>query len=120
MKSQPGFTLIETLIALAIFSILIGVLMRVSQQGLSALSTAEQQLLARRALGNQLAEFRQNYRLGKVLKKAGHYQGKYAMGYLHYQWEITVVPGQAQLYLLNATIRQADKKTVLARIQEVL
>lgn len=120
MRDQRGFTLIEILIALAIFSILIGVLMRVSQQGLSALSTAEQQLLARRALSNQLASFRQDYLQGKVVKKSGAYRGDYTMGYLRYHWEITVIPGQAQLYLVNATIRRAEQETVLARLQEVL
>lgn len=119
-KAGQGFTLIETLVALAIFSVLIGALMVVNRDGLNALSEAEDKALARRALANVITTFRQEMLSGKVSQQAGRHQGSYQMAYADYQWEIVVVPSQHQLtYLLQATIRRKAQQTILARIQEI-
>lgn len=121
-KPPRGFTLIETLVALAIYAVLIGTLVVVNRSGLDNLSELESRALARRALANVITDFRQQARLGKISQHIGRHTGNYEMAPHAYVWEIRLSKSQNQLtQLLSADIRYRDKSNqdTLATIQEI-
>lgn len=118
--TDRGFTLIETLVALAIYAVLIGTLVVVNRNGLDQLSDLESRALARRALANIVTDFRQQARLGKISSHIGRHNGSYAMGQFTYAWEIRLSKSQNQLtQILSADIRRAQQGDKLANIQEI-
>lgn len=120
LHKSSGFTLIETLAALAVYAVLIGTLVVVNRSGLENLSELESRALARRALTNVITEFRQQARLGKISSHIGRHNGQYAMAHSNYHWEIRLSKSQNQLtQILNADIRRNDSHDILATIQEV-
>lgn len=118
---QRGFTLIETLVALAIYSVLIGTLVVVSQNGLDTVSLAEERALARRALTNVVTDFKQQIRQGKLSSNTGRHTGEYLMANRQYRWEIKLSASQNQLTtILSASIKPAEQSDQLAQLQEIL
>lgn len=118
---QRGFTLIETLVALAIYSVLIGTLVVVSQNGLDTVSLAEERALARRALANVVTDFKQQIRQGKLSNNTGRHTGEYLMASRQYRWEIKLSASQNQLTtILSASIKPAEQSDQLAQLQEIL
>ncbi len=115
-----GFTLIETLVALAIYALLIATLVVVNRSGVDALTELESRALARRALANVVTEFRQQARLNKVSSHIGRHSGEYAFSHFNYHWEIRLSKSQNQLtQILSASIRRDDNDDTLTSIQEV-
>lgn len=119
-KTQQGFTLLETLVALAIYAVLIAALVVVNRGGLDSLSELEQRALARRALANVVTAFRQQAAQGRTAANIGRHSGTYQMSHFNYYWEIHLASSQnRQTRLLSAEIRLQGKSDALARIREI-
>jgi|GEM_PF-3805245 len=100
-----GFTLIETLIALAIYIAVIATLSAVNRNAMVALSETQAQTFGRRALKNIIAEHRQQYELGQFAAHSGHYKGTYRMAHTIYQWQMDIALNQNHLgRVINAAI----------------
>lgn len=120
---QPcrGFTLIEVLLALAIYSVLIATLVVVNRNGLDNLADTEAKALARRALLNVVVQFQDDYRRGKVSANTARHSGTYRMAERLYRWEINVQSTQNQLAkILSAQIQDAQSDAGIANVQVLL
>ncbi len=119
--TSHGFTLIEVLVALAIYSVLIATLVVVNRNGLQSLSDAESQALARRALSNIVVQFKADVERGKITSHSARHSGSYRMANRIYQWEINVKTSQNRFAkLLSAEIKEADTAKKLATVQGLL
>lgn len=85
-----GFTLIETLIALAIFSVLTATLVVISKSSHDNMSRLETTAVARIALDNIVLDFQQQHKNPYV----GRYQGNYQLSHFNFYWEIKVERSQ--------------------------
>lgn len=120
MRAVSGFTLIETMIALAIYAVLIAALVVVNRSGLDTFSELESRALARLALANVVTEFRQAARQGKRNARIGRHHGQYRMSHFQYQWQIQLSRSQNQhSQLLDAYIRLQGSEDNLATLREV-
>ncbi|MPV85664.1 prepilin-type N-terminal cleavage/methylation domain-containing protein [Cardiobacteriales bacterium ML27] len=129
-QRSQGFTLIETLVALAIFTLLIAALTTVNQTGINTLMTSESRTIATRALNNIVLEFQQNRltsgqsdekQLGAgQLAGVGQYSGTYRMSHYQYRWDILIEPSQNQLtQVLQATLTDTQSGQVVARVRRI-
>lgn len=121
ISRSDGFTLIETLIALAIYAVLIAALVVVNRSGLDHLSDLESRALARRALTNIITDFRYKASMGRLNVNIGRHSGEYEMSHFTYYWQIHIQRSQnKQTRLLDAEIRLLEGKDILARQRELL
>lgn len=119
-ENGRGFTLLETLVALAIYAVLIAALVVVNRGGLENLSELEERALARRALANVITTFRLQAKQGRVSAAIGRHSGHYQMSHFDYYWEVQLASSQnQQTRLLSAEIRLKGENDTLARLREI-
>lgn len=87
---SAGFTLIETLIALAIFSVLTATLVVISKSSTDRITQLETTAIARIALDNIVMDFKN----ANATPYIGRYEGEYSMSYFDFRWEIKVERSQ--------------------------
>lgn len=105
MRTQHGFTLLEVLIALAIFATAGAAILQASASHLRAMAQLEELALASIIANNQL----QQAQLNKNWPPKEQEQGELTMGNRDWQWQLraTSVPDQ-DLRELTVTIRLAE------------
>lgn len=89
-NNSRGFTLIETLIALAIFSVLTATLVVISKSSTDRISQLETTAIARIALDNVVLDFKN----ANTNPYIGRYEGDYSMSHFDFRWEIKIERSQ--------------------------
>ena len=111
LKKQAGFTLIEVLVALLIFSTAIMGLMHAGTENIRAVSILEQKQLAGIVADNQLLLALNN---SDQSIKPGMQQDSVDMGGRHWLWKIrTEDTGTSGFYRLTITVKQKNSEQVL-------
>lgn len=113
-SSERGFTLVEVLVALVIFSTAILGLMRAGTQNIQAVHVAEQKQVAGMIADNQLILALHS----ETPLRVGSRQGNVEMASWHWNWILqTETTTQAGFYKLTMTISEKDsEQTILTRI----
>ena len=111
--SAGGFTLVEVLVALAIFSIGVMALFHVRSEGVRNLAALEERAIAQIVAENQVIE---TLRLDESLV-IGAREGITDMAARQWEWSEDVAETQdANMRRIEVTVRLADSQDVLAEI----
>lgn len=110
-----GFTLVECLVALAIYAVVIATLVTVTKTGTERMTELESHALARLALANVMVDVQQD----DNRQRAGKTNGELTFGQQRYRWQVQIELSEAGITRI-ATGKIFDEGNTLIATQQAI